>query len=106
MPSETTPRILRRSSVKPPGSVAPDGAYGTTIPATTFGAPHTTVVVPDPVSTSTRLSLSAFGCFATSSALAALHAEDLAPGRVERLDLEPEVVERVRDRDGIGLDAA
>ena len=57
IPSETTPRILRRSSVKPPGSVAPDGAYGTTIPATTFGAPHTTVVVPDPMSTSTRLEL-------------------------------------------------
>ena len=46
MPSVTSPRILRRSSVKPPGSVAPDGAYGTTIPATTLGAPHTTRVWP------------------------------------------------------------
>ena len=39
MPSDTSPRIVRRSSVNPPGSVAPDGAYGTTMPATMFGRP-------------------------------------------------------------------
>ena len=66
MPSETSPRILRRSSVKPPGSVAPDGAYATTMPSTTFGAPHTTVVVPAPNSMSQSRSLSAFGCGRTS----------------------------------------
>ena len=33
MPSETTPRILRRSSLKPPGSCAPAGANGAIMPA-------------------------------------------------------------------------
>ena len=40
MPSETTPRILRGSRVKPPGRVAPAPAYGTSMPAATFGAPQ------------------------------------------------------------------
>ena len=80
MPSDTTPRILRRSSVNPPGSVAPAGAYGATIPATTFGAPHTTRVCPAPKSTSTSDSLSASGCFTTSSTLPATTPVISSPG--------------------------
>ena len=66
MPSLISPRILRRSRVNPPGSVAPDGAKATTMPAATFGAPHTTVVVPSPNSMSQSWSLSAFGWARTS----------------------------------------
>ena len=66
MPSLTSPRIVRRSSVNPPGSVAPAGAYATTMPSATFGAPHTTVVVPSPNSMSQSWSLSALGCGRTA----------------------------------------
>ena len=37
MPSDTTPRILRRSILKSPGSTAPTRANGTTMPAVMFG---------------------------------------------------------------------
>ena len=84
MPSDTTPRILRRSSTKRlpsgPGSVAPEPAYGTTMPATTLGAPHTTRVSPLPVSMATSCSLSASGCFSTPSTRAARTPVISAPG--------------------------
>ena len=83
MPSLTSPRIFRRSSVKAPsgpGMVAPDGAYGTTIPTTTLGAPQTTGVSPSPRVTSTRDSLSAFGCFSTLSTRAATTPVISSPG--------------------------
>src|SRR2546423_9835799 len=81
MPSEVTPRIFRRSST-PNGSgrCAPAGAYGTTSPAATFSAPHTTREESLPKSTSTRVSLSAFGCFTTSSTRAAITPRTSRPG--------------------------
>ena len=104
---DTTPRILRRSSVKPPGSVAPDGAYGTTIPATTFGAPHTTVVVPEPKSMSTRLELVGVRVLRDlEDARARATPVISSPGASSALDLEAEVVERLRDRGGLGRRAA
>src|SRR5690242_9993821 len=81
IPSEVSPRIFRRSST-PNGSgrCAPAGAYGTTSPAATFSAPHTTRVESLPKSTSTRVSLSAFGCFTTSSTRAAITPRTSRPG--------------------------
>jgi hypothetical protein len=67
MPGDITPRISRRSSVRPPGSVAPGGAHATRPPAAgTLGAPHTTSssTAPSPARTRTRTicSFSAPGC--------------------------------------------
>ena len=50
------------------------------MPATTLGAPHTTRVVPPPKSRSTSESLSALGCFETSSTRAATTSMISAPG--------------------------
>src|SRR5438445_3075770 len=81
MPSAVTPRIFLRSST-PSGSgrCAPAGAYGTTSPAVTFSAPHTTRDESLPKSTSTSVSLSAFGCFTTSSTRAAITPRTSRPG--------------------------
>src|SRR5437660_910650 len=81
VPSEVTPRIFLRSST-PNGSgrCAPAGAYGTRSPAATFSAPHTTRLESLPKSTSTRVSLSAFGCFTTSSTRAAITPRTSRPG--------------------------
>ena len=63
MPLEATPRIsLGRSTMPFLGMVEPDGANTTLMPARALGAPHTTWIVSDPVSTWQSLSLSAFGC--------------------------------------------
>ncbi len=62
IPSLSTPRILRRSSVSPFGSVAPGLAKQTTCPSATFGAPHTTRSgAGPPKSTVQRRSRSALG---------------------------------------------
>ena len=50
------------------------------MPATTFGAPHTTRVSPAPKSTSTSDSLSASGCFVTASTLPATTPVISSPG--------------------------
>src|SRR5829696_4157017 len=81
MPSEVTPRIVLRSRTPNGcGRCAPAGAYGTTSPAATFRAPHTTRVVSLPKSMSTSVSLSAFGCFTTSSTRAAITPRTSRPG--------------------------
>ena len=67
MPWLSSPRIFAFLIVTPPGSVAPTVASGTIMPARTFGAPHTTRSSPAPPSTRHSDSLSAFGCFCTSS---------------------------------------
>ena len=48
IPSDTSPRIFRRSIAKSPGSIAPTGANGTTMPGLMLGAPHTTRRSPSP----------------------------------------------------------
>ena len=42
MPFEVCPRIFRFWILRPPGSIVPVGANGYSLPAFTFGAPHTT----------------------------------------------------------------
>ena len=85
MPSDTTPRILRRSILKSPGSTAPTCANGTTMPGSMFGAPQTTRSWPSPKSTSASRMRSASGCGTTSRILRDDHAVDLAAGLVDRL---------------------
>ena len=70
MPWLSTPRILLFLITSPPGSFAPMVASGAIIPARTFGAPQTMESSPAPASTRQSESLSALGCFATSSTFA------------------------------------
>src|SRR3954471_3738460 len=68
IPSDTSPRTLRRSSVRPFGSVAPGSATATVAPAPKFHAPHTIERGSgSPTSTFVSCSRSAFGCFSASS---------------------------------------
>ena len=81
----------------------PTARTGTTMPATTLGAPHTTRVTPSPVVMSTSDSLSAFGCGHDLEHLRGDDAGDLLAGLLDALDLEAELVERgdhVGDRRG------
>ena len=70
MPWLFTPRIVA-TPISPTASRAPTFASGASIPARTFGAPHTIESVSPPASTLHTLSLSALGCRATSSTRAA-----------------------------------
>ena len=67
MPWLSSPRIVLFRITVPPGNVAPTVASGTTIPARTLGAPHTTRTSPAPLSTRHRVRRSAFGWRMTSS---------------------------------------
>ena len=68
MPSESTPRIVARRIVMPPGSVAPSRASGASMPAAALGAPQTIVSgAPPPASTVHTRRRSAPGCGATAT---------------------------------------
>src|SRR5436190_843639 len=71
MPSETSPRSLRRSIVNsPPGMTPPGTTTATVAPAPKFHAPQTIERgSPWPVSTFVSCSLSAFGCLPASITL-------------------------------------
>ncbi len=68
IPSDTSPRTFRRSSVSPFGSTAPGSATATVAPAPKFHAPQTIErASPSPTSTLVSCSRSAFGCFTAST---------------------------------------
>src|SRR3954462_4051311 len=68
IPSESSPRTLRCSSCRPPGSFAPGSATATVAPAPKFHAPQTIWRgSPSPTSTRVSCSRSAFGCLIASS---------------------------------------
>ena len=97
MPSDTTPRILRRSILKSPGSTAPTRANGATMPGmdvrrTAHDAELAVTEVhigePDAVGVGVRDDVEDLGDD---------DAVDLAAGLVDLLDFEAELVQRVRD---------
>ena len=63
IPKLSTPLILALPILKSPGRTAPTFAKTIFWPASTFGAPQTTLNVSDPSETEHNLSLSASGCF-------------------------------------------
>ena len=97
MPSDTSPRIVRRSSVNPPGSVAPDGAYGTTMPAVMFGAPHTTRVCPLAEVDVGEADLVGVRVRQHVEDARRDHTADLAAGLLDGFDLEAELIQRGHD---------
>src|SRR6476659_4884521 len=71
MPCDSTPRIVVRRIVWPPGSVAPAIAQATRMPAAAFGAPHTICSgAPVPASTVQTRRRSASGWGATAAIVA------------------------------------
>ncbi len=67
IPSDVSPRTLRRSSVTPFGSTAPGSATATVAPAPKFQAPQTIERgSPSPTSTCVNCNRSAFGCLTAS----------------------------------------
>ena len=82
---DTSPRILRRSSVKPPGSVAPDRRVRHDHARDRCSARRTPRAVwPSPKSTSASGSLSASGCGTTSRIRATTTPVISAPGLARR----------------------
>src|SRR3954454_10774333 len=81
IPSETSPRSLRRSIVNsPPGMTPPGSTTATVAPAPKFHAPQT-IDRGSPLPTSTRVSwsLSAFGCLPASSTFPTTKCSLLSP---------------------------
>ena len=74
MPADSTPRTLAFLILVPSGSCTPGQASADTIPARTLGAPQTTWICSEPVSTWHKVSLSASGCLATDTTLAVMMA--------------------------------
>ena len=104
MPSETTPRILRRSIVKSPGSVAPTAREGRDHPGmdvrrtahdAQLAVTEVDVGQTDPVGIGMRYDVEDLGDD---------DAVDVAPGLVDLLDFEAELVQRVRDVGRCGID--
>ena len=98
MPSETTPRILRRSILKSPGRTAPTGANGTTIPGLDVRrAAHDAELAVAELDVGEA---DAVGVGVRHDVEDARRddAVDVAARLVDRLDLEPELVQRVGDR--------
>ena len=99
IPSDSTPRILRRSSLNAPGICAPAGAYGTTIArGDVLRAAHDPGRAAAEVDVDEASACRRSGCFTTSSTLRRDDAADVAAGLLDALDLQPELVERLDDR--------
>ena len=80
MPADCTPRISPTfSTVFRPGMWLPGGANTVFSPALAFGAPHTTLTRPSPVSTVQTRKRSAFGCCTASTISATRKAASAAP---------------------------
>src|SRR3954463_3198077 len=81
IPSDTSPRSLRRSIVNsPPGMTPPGSTTATVAPAPKFQAPQTIDRGwPRPTSTRVSCSLSAFGCLSASSTLPTTKCSRLSP---------------------------
>ena len=97
MPSDTTPRILRRVIWKSPGSTAPTCANGTTMPG--FDVRRAAHDAELPVAEVDVGEADAVGIGMRHDVEDARrdHAVDLATRLVDRLDFEAELVQRVGD---------
>ena len=90
MPGDDTPADLLRSSVRPPGSVAPGGAQATLPP----GGRHVGRAAHDLLLCAAgddahERSFSALGCGRAPRTSATTTPRDVAPAALDRLDLEP-----------------
>ena len=92
IPSEVTPRILRRPISIPPGSTVPTGASGTRSPSLKFQAPQTISSSPPPASTRTLRIRSAPSIADISLTRATTTPSMPSPNLLNALDHETELV--------------